>query len=614
MRSERRKRRGAHPTASASAFPLARAAAIAAAMALFGAGCAPAGGVRPFAAQPPVWVDPDRQPFAPPPAERETTSGATSLDRAFLRPLPWLLTFPVPSEALNVNALDEVPDSSWFTNRIGTGGMTPAQVAAGPCAGEPPLDPAGPWRIVGAKTEGAGLGFRIEDPLGRTWQLKLERSYQPERGTAAEVVGSRVYHAAGYHAPCNVAVAFTGDALAVDAESPLDRATLDRLLAQAPRDREGRHRAAASLFLEGRPLGSWSYEGQRDGDWNDVFPHEHRRELRGNVVLAAWLGHWDAVDHNTLAMWREASEGGGWVEHHMIDFADTLGDMAGGLVTAARRGTVHYDVPTGVEDALLLGTVERRWDVLARRHPDPVWGYFGAPFDAERWEPAKQVPAYELRTERDAAWMGRILARFRPEHVAAIVAEARLPRPELADQLTRILLFRRAALLERWLARLSPLAAPTVTADEASARLCLEDLAVVGGLVPLDARRVTAQAWSTAPGAPIAAGTPFRETPAARPRTAAPDQVCVDLAPVAGASAGRPAYRIVDVTVTGGFGAGAPARVHLYDHGPDGLLVVGLERPKGEPEAPRRLSAAPPAVVPCPHGAHCALDSPRDSR
>ena len=38
----------------------------------------------------------------------------------------------------NVNALDEVPDSSWFTNRLGRRPMTTEEIARGPCLGRPP--------------------------------------------------------------------------------------------------------------------------------------------------------------------------------------------------------------------------------------------------------------------------------------------------------------------------------------------------------------------------------------------------------------------------------------------------------------------------------------------
>lgn len=39
---------------------------------------------------------------------------------------------PSNSRALNVNTIDEVPDSSWFTNRIGRGAMSREEIVRGP--------------------------------------------------------------------------------------------------------------------------------------------------------------------------------------------------------------------------------------------------------------------------------------------------------------------------------------------------------------------------------------------------------------------------------------------------------------------------------------------------
>ena len=42
---------------------------------------------------------------------------------------------PANIRAKNVNTIDEVPDSSWFTNRIGTRALTADEVMRGPVAG-----------------------------------------------------------------------------------------------------------------------------------------------------------------------------------------------------------------------------------------------------------------------------------------------------------------------------------------------------------------------------------------------------------------------------------------------------------------------------------------------
>ena len=41
--------------------------------------------------------------------------------------------------ALNVNTADEVPDSSWFTNRIGARAMTSEELTRGPVVGPAPV-------------------------------------------------------------------------------------------------------------------------------------------------------------------------------------------------------------------------------------------------------------------------------------------------------------------------------------------------------------------------------------------------------------------------------------------------------------------------------------------
>jgi hypothetical protein len=46
--------------------------------------------------------------------------------------------------ALNANTLGEVPNSSWFTNRIGFGDMRPEEIIRGAKSGDGP-DLSGPW-------------------------------------------------------------------------------------------------------------------------------------------------------------------------------------------------------------------------------------------------------------------------------------------------------------------------------------------------------------------------------------------------------------------------------------------------------------------------------------
>ncbi len=566
------------PLAPASLLRLAPASLLrlAPALALL-AGCG-APGLRRFPLREPMLVDDDQRPFARKPPEAYGTLDWDFVDQTVARPLTRALAFDPGGEATNVNAFDEVPDSSWFTNRIGRGALTPERAALGPCENEPPLDPGrGPWLVVGAKPNGANPGFMIKAPDGRKYLIKFDDRRQPERASTADVVGALAYHAAGFFAPCNQVVYFTRELLRVGpgakadepggVKVPLTDAHLERIFARLEPGPDGRVRAGASALLAGSPVGPWAYYGTWGDDPNDVVPHEDRRELRGSRLLAAWLGHEDSRQQNTLALWVEAPPGG-FVRHAVIDFGDCLGNFWSSYAIARRTGhQYHLDLGDALRDYVTLGIPRRPWDEARFGPSGPVFGYYGVDsFDPEAWRTSTPNPAFGRMTERDGAWMARVLARFTDAHLAAMVGPARLSRPELAAELQRLLRGRRDKVLRRYLGRLSPLSEPSVRGGAGGAELCLRDLEIEAGLVRADARSYQARAWAEG-GAPLAAG--LARAPAA-------GEACVALP--ASAAPGR-RYVVVDVSAASEGRTRPPARVHLYALGGSSYRVVGLERP-----------------------------------
>src|SRR5262249_42217 len=154
------------------------------------------------------------------------------------------------------------------------------------------------------------------------------------------------------YAPCNRIVFFNREILLIakDAkaegpggkETPMTRKHIETILDKGVRLPDGRYRASASLFLDGRPLGPWKYAGVRKNDPNDVGPHEDRRELRGASVLAAWLNHFDAREQNTLSMWIPVDDDRGYVRHVYIDFGDCLGSLWPWDGISRRLGHAYY--------------------------------------------------------------------------------------------------------------------------------------------------------------------------------------------------------------------------------------------------------------------------------
>ena len=98
--------------------------------------------------------------------------------------------------AQNLNTIDEVPDSNWFTNRILTHPLTATELARGPLVGDGPAP--GPWTIVAPKTSGAAPGFTMRDSKNALWFVSFDAKGFPEAATGAIAVATRLFWALGY--------------------------------------------------------------------------------------------------------------------------------------------------------------------------------------------------------------------------------------------------------------------------------------------------------------------------------------------------------------------------------------------------------------------------------
>lgn len=429
----------------------------------------------------------DFQTFLPMPSEYLAATIWDGVDESLLHPLSELFSFHGDTHAVDVNALDEVPNSSWFTNRSPEQ-LKPEAMARGAC--KEPLDPEGPFEIISGKPDGWNPGFFIQAKNGNRYFFKFDQhELQPERMSMAEVVGSLLYHSIGFSVPCYEIVYFKRSALIRPPTAtmknkkgekvPMDEAFVNEAFRLAKFTEDGRVRAVASLLLEGKPLGPWRYDGTTDDDPNDVIPHEDRREVRAGYVIASWISHFDTRDQNTLRNWIAEKKGGpGYVRHNLLDFGDSLGNLTDADALSRRLGYSYYfDFPYFLADFFTLGLIERPWDKVNYGPGGAVLGYYDVEnFDPERWHPGYHNPAFNRLTELDAAWMARRIAEFRNEHLQAIVEKARLQNQVVKKQLLDTLIGRRDKLLARWFHRYSPLTEPDVKKDKEGLRLCLRDL------------------------------------------------------------------------------------------------------------------------------------------
>ncbi len=450
------------------------------------------------------------------PVKRDPTIPADFIDRSVFRPLLTLLNPPGllrtilggnKVEAYNVTAEDDVASSTWFTHRNARQRMTPEAVRRGANRGPGPST-SGIWRVIGAKVGGVTPGFTIRDATGTEYRVKFDPSDYLELTTAAEVISSRLFYAAGYNTP-ELYIAVIDPSKIKAAESltfkdPLGRShrmhdeDIQEFLRPVPRRPDGRVRVVASLNIpEG--IGPFSYEGTRDDDPADTIPHQHRRELRGLYVMATWLNHWDMKQHNSLDAVVEEN-GRKYIRHYLIDFGATLGSRTRQPNTP-REGT-EFDLDLSNIGARLLtgGFYAAAWERFEYEIEYSSIGYYAnEPLDPGSYRTNYPNPAFRQRTIRDSYWGAKLVASFTEEQIRDAVSAGELSDPAAAEALTRAILARQEKTVRYWFLRVTPLEELAITgaaggparvavgADGPS--LTFTDLAVAEGLVPAPSRR-----------------------------------------------------------------------------------------------------------------------------
>lgn len=362
-------------------------------------------------------------------------------------------------EALNVNTWDEVPDSSWFTNRIGVRAMSPEEVKRGANTSDGPA--SGALTITKAKTVGITPGFWIKDRTGATYILKFDLPANPEMTSGAEMIATKLFYAIGYNVPENYIFRFRREDLKISEKAKytdengkkrsMTEADLDSILSRIARQPDGRYRALASKFLDGKPKGGFTFSGTRRDDANDIIPHELRRDLRGLRVFSAWTEHNDIRVGNTLDMYVE--EGGRkFIRHYLIDFGSTLGSDTIQPNEPEVGHEYRLDFQEAAKIALTAGIYQPKW---RNEKYDPVYspsvGRFSAKgFDPQKWKQNFPLAAFAEMTDRDAFWATQIIARFTPEQIRAAVESAEFSNPEDTDYVTLQLIRRQHKIVEAY--------------------------------------------------------------------------------------------------------------------------------------------------------------------
>ena len=319
-----------------------------------------------------------------------------------------------------------------------------------------------PWTVVAAKTEGITPGFTIEDARGDRYIIKFDPGGYPQLATSAEVIGTLFFYALGYHVPENYRVILNPELIRVAPDLRVNgrritRKDIMRIIRNAGHLRDGSVQVMASKYLPGKPLGPFLYHGTRSDDPNDIFPHEHRRELRALKVFGAWLNHHDMRNINTLDMYVEEN-GRHFIRHYLIDFGALFGSDV--VEPQTGRAGFEYIVEWGpiLKSFFSLGLWDRPWRKLGLHYRYRSIGPYEADlFDPLNWRSDYPNAAVLHARADDAFWAVRILMKFTEAMVRVMVKEGHLEEPGAEEYLVQTIMKRRDKIIRAYLPHINPL-------------------------------------------------------------------------------------------------------------------------------------------------------------
>ena len=365
--------------------------------------------------------------------------------------------------ARSINTVDEVPDSSWFTNRIGTRPVTVDEAVRGPLNGDGPAP--GRWVVSRAKEAGAAPGFTMRDSRNETYFVSLDARDNPEAATGALMVANKIFWTLGYWQVENFLITVRPDQLEIGSTAvvnvpsgkrrPMRPSDLEAVFRRSEPNRDGSYRAVAARAVPGRVLGGFRYYGTRPDDPNDTIPHEHRRELRALKVFGGWTNLVDMKAGNTLDSLVTA-DGRATVRHYLQDVGSTFGSAANGPHEYNEGWEYIYEGGLLWKRLLTLGLYISPWQTVDYTENPAIGRFEGTRFDPTTWKPRVPTAAYLRARPDDDFWAARRVVAFSDELIRAIAKTGAYSDPAAEKLLADVLIQRRDRIAQAFLPAVNP--------------------------------------------------------------------------------------------------------------------------------------------------------------
>ncbi len=417
----------------------------------------PVAGQRKFYIDDPITREPETQ----------DASGAVPRNISLIYDLG-LNLFARPGEseivrAQNINTIDEVPDSNWFTNRDLTQ-LSIEELIKGPNTGSGPAP--GNWAVTRAKKSGVSPGFTVRDSAGETWFVQFDAPGHDQAASGAAAVATKIFHALGYFQTENYISLVRPEDLTIDPDAkvetvsgrirPMKRDDINQVLKRANRQPDGSYRLLASRGLPGKILGGFAYHGTRSDDPNDIVPHENRRELRALRVFGAWTNLVDMKALNTLDT-VVTENGRSFVRHYLQDVGSTFGTGALGPREFDEGHEYLWEGDKTWKRLVSLNFYLQPWQTIPYKEHESIGRFEGDHFDPTKWKPRVPTAAFLRARPDDDFWAARRVMAFSDEMIRAIVKTGESSDAAAERHLADVLIKRRDKIGAAFLQAVNPL-------------------------------------------------------------------------------------------------------------------------------------------------------------